>query len=103
MSVTVKPNHPLSEVVARKLHGISGVSADEQRRMVQRAAIAVADIYDKTFNDLIEASDRVLAAMQEFHDGDAMNDARLYDNLTGACLNLRRAVSLIKKVRNERT
>ena len=37
MSITVEPNHPLAELLARKLLGIEGVPAKEQTRMVARA------------------------------------------------------------------
>lgn len=38
MSVTVKPHHPLQELIAKCLHGIGGVPPEEQRRMVNRVA-----------------------------------------------------------------
>ncbi len=38
MSITVKPHHPLQELIAKCLHGIEGVPRDEQRRMVNRVA-----------------------------------------------------------------
>lgn len=37
MSVTVKPNHPLAEILARKLFGIEGAPQKEQTKMVNRA------------------------------------------------------------------
>lgn len=88
----VKPNHPIAEVVARKLHGISGVPVEEQRRMVQRAANAAFDYHNKKTGELVDASVDVLRAFQDFHDGNAMNDSGLYDRLAGACLKLRRAL-----------
>lgn len=33
----IKSNHPLQELLAKLLHGIEGVSAKEQKRMVNRA------------------------------------------------------------------
>lgn len=37
MSVKVPSHHPLQELLAKMLHGISCVPIDEQRRMVNRA------------------------------------------------------------------
>ena len=37
MSITVEPNHPLAELLARKLLGIEGVPVKEQTRMIARA------------------------------------------------------------------
>lgn len=37
MSISVKPNHPLKELLAKLLFGIETVPMAEQRRMVNRA------------------------------------------------------------------
>jgi hypothetical protein len=43
MFLSVKPHHPLAEILARKLFSIETVPAKEQRRMVQRAIKAAVE------------------------------------------------------------
>lgn len=51
MSITVKPNHPLAELLARKLFGIEGVPLKEQQRMKQRAIKAAVRWHKEHKND----------------------------------------------------
>ena len=52
MSETVKPNHPLAEIIARKLLGISGVPSIEQSKMVNRAAGAAVEFHESEIQRL---------------------------------------------------
>ena len=45
MSINVKPNHPLAELLAKKLFGIEGVPVKEQTKMVNRAIKAAVFIF----------------------------------------------------------
>lgn len=47
MSVLVKGNHPLAEIIARKLSGISGVPHMEQLKMVDRACSAAVKYHEE--------------------------------------------------------
>ena len=44
--INVQPQHPLVELLAQRLFGITTVPAPEQRRMVQRACKAAAEYHD---------------------------------------------------------
>ncbi len=37
MSISVKPNHPIAEILGKKLLGIEGVPRKEQTKMVRNA------------------------------------------------------------------
>ena len=43
---------PLAEIIARKLSGIEGVPAAEQKRMVSRAIKAAVEFHNKTIQEL---------------------------------------------------
>jgi len=45
--MTVPGNHPLAEIIARKLSGIGSVPAGEQIKMIKRAAKAAVVWHDK--------------------------------------------------------
>jgi len=51
MSINVKPNHPLAELLARKLFGIEGVPQKEQTKMVRAAIKAAVLFYKKIANE----------------------------------------------------
>ena len=44
--MTVKGNHPLAEIIARKLIGIESVPSAEQRKMVNRAVKAAVEYHE---------------------------------------------------------
>jgi TolA-binding protein len=48
--MTVKGNHPLAEVIAKKLFGIESVPPEEQRKMVNRAAKAAVEWHEAKLN-----------------------------------------------------
>jgi len=52
MSKTVKGNHPLAELLAKKLFGIEIVGKDEQVEMVRRA-IKAAVIWNESYIDTL--------------------------------------------------
>jgi len=54
--MTVKGNHPLAEIIARKLFGIESVPKAEQGKMVNRAIKAAVEYHEKE----IERKDRAL-------------------------------------------
>ena len=47
----VKGNHPLAELLAKKLSGIETVKPKEQSKMVNRAIKAAVAWYEKRIND----------------------------------------------------
>lgn len=47
----VKGNHPLAEVILRTLSGVETVPAQEQKRMVNRAAKAAVKWYEEQSNE----------------------------------------------------
>lgn len=51
----VKGNHPLAEILAKKLFGISDVPRAEQRKMVRRAIKAGVSFYE---NELHSQKDK---------------------------------------------
>lgn len=50
MSINVEPNHPLAEILARKLFGIEGVPRKEQTHMVNRAIKAAVQWHEENKN-----------------------------------------------------
>ena len=50
----VKGNHPLAEIIGKKLFGIETVPKDEIRRMVQRAIKAAVEFYEHNVNETAE-------------------------------------------------
>ncbi len=46
MSINVKPNHPLAEILAKKLFSIEIVPQKEQTRMVNRAIKAAVQWHE---------------------------------------------------------
>lgn len=70
MSIVVK-THPLMEIIAKKLSGISGVPKEEQEKMVVRAAKAAAEYHD-------EVTDWLLWFYQEADFGPASSDVRSF-------------------------
>jgi len=44
--MTIKGNHPLAEIIARKLFGIESVPSAEQRKMVNRAVKAAVEYHE---------------------------------------------------------
>jgi len=50
MSISVEPDHPLAEILAKKLFGIEGVPIKEQRKMVSRAIKAAVEFHE-SFKD----------------------------------------------------
>ena len=44
----VKGNHPLGEILAKKLFSIENVPREEQKRMVKRAISAAIEFYEKS-------------------------------------------------------
>ena len=51
MSIVVKGNHPLAEIIGRKLLGIESVPIKEQRRMVARAVKASVEFYEQSVKE----------------------------------------------------
>lgn len=45
--MNVKGNHPLAEILAKKLFSIETVPATEQAKMVRRAITAAVEFYEK--------------------------------------------------------
>ena len=88
MSISVEPNHPLVEILARKMFGIEGVPIEEQTKMV-RSAIKSAYLYaiaaEKTVADLraeLQAKDAEIEKLKisykeasKIIDGITSNDA----------------------------
>ena len=50
--MTVKGNHPLAEIIAKKLSGISQVPYLEQSKMISRACEAAVEWHTKRVNEL---------------------------------------------------
>ena len=46
----VKGNHPLAEIIAKKLFGISSVPKAEQDKMINRACKEAVEYYDNMCN-----------------------------------------------------
>ena len=50
--ISVQPQHPLVELLAKRLFGITTVPEPEQRRMVHRACKAAAEYHDSEIKRL---------------------------------------------------
>lgn len=61
----VKPNHPLAEIIARKLSGITGVPHQEQQQMVRRAITSAVEFHDQKIKDLSEAGKKLDNAIKQ--------------------------------------
>jgi len=58
-------NHPLAEVIARKLSGIGGMSIDEQRKMICRAASAAVEWHKSESSKLVTAITHLIETSNE--------------------------------------
>jgi hypothetical protein len=61
----VRGNHPLAEIIERKLFGISNVPKEQQDRMINRACKAVVEAHKQ---DLIENMPTVEEIMKVIYD-----------------------------------
>jgi hypothetical protein len=59
--MTVKGNHPLAEIIARKLFGIEMAQTAEQRKMVSRAIKAAVEYH----NTEVERKDETIKTMKK--------------------------------------
>lgn len=66
---TVKGNHPIAEIIAKKLFGISSVPRIDQMRMVDRAAMSAVEFYESSLStqrrELESEGDRLAEALKK--------------------------------------
>ena len=63
--MTVKGNHPLAEIIARKLFSIETVPTTEQKKMVSRAVKSAVEYHEAEINKLKEQNKEMLEALKE--------------------------------------
>lgn len=69
--MTVKGNHPLAEIIARKLLGIEIVPVKEQYRMCNRACKAAVEYHEKIVEELkaeLQASNEAYEVLQKLRE-----------------------------------
>ena len=75
----VNGNHPLAEVIAKKLFGITTVQKDEQERMINRACKAAVEWYENNRpTGEVMKKDKIIKVMQMVAE-DVENDAKNFD------------------------
>jgi hypothetical protein len=81
VSISVKPNHPLTEQIAAHLLGIERVPPREASRMVNRAAVEAAKWHDaeierlRAIVDIDEWREQIEGAWRDgFYEGAALGD-----------------------------
>ena len=60
----VKGNHPLAEIIAKRLLGISTVPIKEQRRMIARAIKEAVEYHEATISDMEASHDDIIYLME---------------------------------------
>lgn len=100
MRITVEPNHPLAEILGKKLLGIEIVPQQEQTKMVSRAIKdAVKWVKEKETND-----EDILKALKFYANKDNYWDQVEYGPGTISVIHMdmgERATEIIKKWKKE--